>query len=40
VGIDQAAEVEEIMRQNGFEEVKTSPDTQGIPRVVEGTINR
>jgi release factor glutamine methyltransferase len=40
VGIDQAAQVEEIMRQNGFEEVKTSPDTQGIPRVVEGTINR
>ena len=39
VGIGQAPAVEEIMVQNGFEDIKTTADTQGIWRVVEGTIN-
>jgi release factor glutamine methyltransferase len=39
VGIGQSTSVEEIMTQNGFENLKTSADTQGIWRVVEGTIN-
>lgn len=39
VGIGQAQDVEEIMAQNGFEQIQTIADTQGIWRVVEGTIN-
>lgn len=39
VGIDQAPAVEEILAQNGYEEIKTTADTRGIWRVVEGTIN-
>ena len=39
VGIGQAPEVEEILAQNGFEQIQTTADTQGIWRVVEGTIN-
>ena len=39
VGMGQAPEVEEIMAQNGFEDVKSFQDTQGIWRVVMGTIN-
>ena len=39
VGIDQAEQVMEIMAQNGFENIIATPDTQGILRVVEGTIN-
>ncbi len=39
VGMGQAPEVEEIMGQNGFEDVKSFQDTQGIWRVVMGTIN-
>ena len=39
VGIGQAPQVEEILAQNGFEDIKTTTDTQGIWRVVEGTIN-
>ncbi len=39
VGIGQAPQVEEILAQNGFEDIKTTADTQGIWRVVEGTIN-
>ena len=38
VGIGQAPDVEEIMAQNGFEQIQTTADTQGIWRVVEGTI--
>ena len=38
-GIGQAPEVEEILARNGFEDIKTTADTQGIWRVVEGTIN-
>ena len=40
VGIGQAPEVEEIMAKNGFEQIQTTADTQGIWRVVEGTINQ
>ncbi len=39
VGMGQAPEVEEIRAQNGFEDVKSFQDTQGIWRVVMGTIN-
>ena len=39
VGIGQAPQVEEILAKNGFEDIKTTADTQGIWRVVEGTIN-
>lgn len=39
VGIGQAPEVEDILAQNGYEDIKTAADTQGIWRVVEGTAN-
>ena len=39
VGIDQAPAVEDILAQNGYEDIKTTADTRGIWRVVEGTIN-
>ena len=39
VGVSQASEVEKIMAENGFENIQTTADTQGIWRVVEGTIN-
>lgn len=39
VGIDQAEAVAQIMADNGFENIVTTEDTGGIPRVVEGTIN-
>lgn len=37
VGIGQAPDVEEILARNGFSNINTYPDTQGIWRVVEGT---
>lgn len=37
VGIGQAADVEMILAQNGFVDIKTYQDTAGIWRVVEGT---
>ena len=37
VGIGQAPDVEQIMAQNGFENIVTHQDTRGIWRVVEGT---
>ena len=39
VGMGQAPAVEQILRKNGFEEIQVSKDTQGIDRVVAGTIN-
>lgn len=39
VGMGQAPDVEKILAQNGFENIVTHPDTQGIWRVVEGTAN-
>ena len=39
VGIGQAPQVEELLAQNGYEDIKTTADTQGIWRVVEGTAN-
>lgn len=39
VGIGQAQDVELILAQNGFENIVTHQDTQGIWRVVEGTVN-
>ena len=39
VGLGQAVAVEEILEENGFEDIKVLPDTQNILRVVEGTIN-
>lgn len=38
VGIGQAPDVENILAQNGFEQIQTTADTQGIWRVVEGLI--
>ncbi len=39
VGMGQAPDVERILGQNGFEEITSFQDTQGIWRVVSGTIN-
>ena len=39
VGMGQSSDVEAILSENGFEDVHTVPDTQGILRVVSGTIN-
>ena len=39
VGLGQAEAVEDILEKNGFEEIKSSSDTQNIARVVEGVIN-
>ncbi|MBQ3134509.1 MAG: peptide chain release factor N(5)-glutamine methyltransferase [Oscillospiraceae bacterium] len=38
VGIGQADQVAEIMAENGFENIVITPDTNDIPRVVQGTI--
>ena len=40
VGIGQAPDVERILALNGFEQIQTTQDTQGIWRVVEGILNR
>ena len=40
VGINQSEAVERILLENGFEHIVVTPDTQGIPRVVEGTIEK
>lgn len=40
VGIDEAQDVSEIMRQNGFENVGTRADLNKIDRVVFGTVNK
>ena len=37
VGIGQAPVVEEILAQNGYQDIQSAQDTQGIWRVVEGT---
>jgi release factor glutamine methyltransferase len=39
VGMGQAPDVEEILAKNGYEGIQTTVDTQGIWRVVEGTVN-
>jgi len=39
VGAGQAHDVEVLLEQNGFEDIQTFPDTQGIARVVSGAIN-
>lgn len=39
VGIGQAPQVEKILAQCGYEDIKTAADTLGIWRVVEGTAN-
>ena len=39
VGVGQAGAVEDILEENGYEEIKILPDTQNILRVVEGTVN-
>lgn len=38
VGAGQAEAVQRILRENGFVKIVVTPDTQGIPRVVEGVI--
>lgn len=39
VGIGQASQVEELLARNGYENIQTLADTQGVWRVVEGTAN-
>ena len=39
VGIDQADAVEQLLAANGFDDIRTTADTAGILRVVEGTAN-
>lgn len=39
VGMGQAPDVEEILAKNGYENIQTAQDTQGIWRVVEGAAN-
>ena len=39
VGIHQAPDVESILAENGYENIQTTADPQGIWRVVEGTAN-
>lgn len=39
VGYNQAADVEKILAQYGFEQIETHQDSAGIWRVVEGTAN-
>ena len=39
VGIHQAPDVERILAENGYENIQTTADPQGIWRVVEGTAN-
>ena len=37
VGLGQAPAVEDILAQNGYQDIQSAQDTQGIWRVVEGT---
>ena len=39
VGMGQAPDVEEILARNGYDNIQTAQDTQGIWRVVEGAAN-
>ena len=39
VGVGQAGAVEDILEENGYEDIKILPDTQNILRAVEGTVN-
>ena len=40
VGINQAMDVAALLERSGFEDIHSTQDTQGIPRVVEGVVNR
>ena len=40
VGLGQAPDVEQLLALNGFTQIQTAQDTQGIWRVVEGVMNR
>ena len=40
VGMGQSAAVEAILAQNGYEDIRSCQDTQGIWRVVSGTLNK
>ena len=39
MGAGQASDVEMLLSQNGFEDIRSFQDTQGIWRVVSGVIN-
>ena len=39
VGIGQAMDVGALLERSGFEDIQSTQDTQGIPRVVEGVLN-
>ena len=40
VGINQAMDVAALLEGSGFEDIQSTQDTQGIPRVVECVVNR
>ena len=40
VGINQAMDVAALLERSGFEDIQSTQDTQGIPRVVERVVNR
>ena len=40
VGINQAMDVAALLEGSGFEDIQSTQHTQGIPRVVEGVVNR
>ena len=40
VGINQAMDVAALLERSGFGDIQSTQDTQGIPRVVEGVVNR
>ena len=40
VGIKQDMDVAALLEVSGFEDIQSTQDTQGIPRVVEGVVNR
>ncbi len=40
VGMGQSTAVEAILAQNGYEDIRSCQDTQGIWRVVSGTLNK
>ena len=33
-------DVAALLERSGFEDIQSTQDTQGIPRVVEGVVNR
>mgnify|MGYP000756271479 FL=1 len=40
IGHDQSADVENLLKEAGFEQVSTQKDLAGLDRVVSGVYNR